>query len=162
MSLIQVYTPNYKMTSTEKTTVKVYLHLTSCISCDMLLDDDDETCMVGNDTICLKCYENKYDNDDYSDPDDDKCECSFPKFNIKDGIQSCSICNKRDHYKCGIVDDHSDDDDDEYHYDCGCNTRYEPDSYLMTKGDAEADICQTCYEKKSNNEFMDWICTNTE
>ena len=62
------------MTSTEKQTTA--LHLTSCISCDMLLDDDAETCMVGNDTICLKCYE--------EDDSDDECFIQYRK-EIEDG-----------------------------------------------------------------------------
>ena len=51
------------------------------------------------------------------------CECDFPKFIINDGIQSCSRCGKDDHYKCGVVADHSEDDTEEEEdadgY-CGC------------------------------------------
>tara|TARA_R110002167_G_scaffold71882_6_gene202645 strand:+ start:10106 stop:10714 length:609 start_codon:yes stop_codon:yes gene_type:complete len=43
------------------------------------------------------------------------CECDFPKFIINDGIQSCSRCGKDDHYKCGVVADHS-EDEEEGHY----------------------------------------------
>tara|TARA_R110001599_G_scaffold280813_2_gene482209 strand:+ start:1742 stop:2266 length:525 start_codon:yes stop_codon:yes gene_type:complete len=42
--------------------------------------------------------------------EEDHCECDFPKFIIEDGIQSCSQCNKVDHYKCGVVADHSEDE----------------------------------------------------
>ena len=31
---------------------------------------------------------------------------------INDGIQSCSKCGKTDHYKSGLVADHSDDDEE--------------------------------------------------
>ena len=41
------------------------------------------------------------------------CECDFPKFIINDGIQSCSRCGKDDHYKCGVVADHSEDEEEE-------------------------------------------------
>ena len=40
------------------------------------------------------------------------CECDFPKFIINDGIQSCSRCGKDDHYKCGVVADHSEDEEE--------------------------------------------------
>ena len=46
------------------------------------------------------------------------CVCSFPSFIINDGIQSCSKCGENDHYKSGVVADHSDDDDDDIHI-CG-------------------------------------------
>jgi hypothetical protein len=43
--------------------------------------------------------------------DDTKvCECSFPKFVVDDGIQSCIYCGLNDHYKNGVVADWSDDE----------------------------------------------------
>tara|TARA_R110002167_G_scaffold304389_1_gene508661 strand:+ start:136 stop:414 length:279 start_codon:yes stop_codon:yes gene_type:complete len=35
-------------------------HMDCCKCCYKLVDDDDETCMVGNDTVCLECYEKYY------------------------------------------------------------------------------------------------------
>ena len=46
--------------------------------------------------------------------DDTKvCECSFPKFVVDDGIQSCIYCGLNDHYKNGVVADWSDDEEEE-------------------------------------------------
>ena len=45
--------------------------------------------------------------------DDTKvCECSFPKFVVDDGIQSCIYCGLNDHYKNGVVADWSDDEEE--------------------------------------------------
>jgi hypothetical protein len=41
------------------------------------------------------------------------CECPFPKFVIRDGIQFCRACELPDHYKNGVVSEWSDDDKDE-------------------------------------------------
>ena len=41
------------------------------------------------------------------------CECSFPKFVVDDGIQSCIYCGLNDHYKNGVVADWSDDEEEE-------------------------------------------------
>ena len=35
----------------------------------------------------------------------------FPKFVIDEGIQSCFSCGIRDHYKKGVVEDSSDDEE---------------------------------------------------
>ena len=39
------------------------------------------------------------------------CVCSFPKFYIDDGIQKCSRCGFRDHYKNGVVADYPTDEE---------------------------------------------------
>ena len=40
------------------------------------------------------------------------CECSFPKFVVNNGIQSCRRCGLKDHYKEGVVADWSDYEDE--------------------------------------------------
>jgi hypothetical protein len=53
--------------------------------------------------VVIKPWKEEEDVEEY-------CECSFPTFIINDGIQSCSKCCKTDHYKSGIVDDHSEEE----------------------------------------------------
>ena len=54
---------------------------------------------------------NERDGDEICDDcEEEYCECNFPKFIIDDGIQSCSRCGKNDHYKCGVVADHSEEE----------------------------------------------------
>ena len=43
------------------------------LDCKTLVDDDDETCIVGNNTVCLECYEKYYSGDDEYNYD---CGCS--------------------------------------------------------------------------------------
>tara|TARA_R110002096_G_scaffold142992_1_gene298574 strand:- start:293 stop:658 length:366 start_codon:yes stop_codon:yes gene_type:complete len=51
---------------------------------------------------------------DSEEEDDDNqvfCECDFPKYVDCNGLQSCKRCGFIDHYKNGIVADHSEDED---------------------------------------------------
>ena len=48
-------------------------YMDSCYDCKTLVDDDDETCIVGNNTVCLECYEKYYSGDDEYNYD---CGCS--------------------------------------------------------------------------------------
>ncbi len=89
-----------------------------CVKCDAVNDGEEKgwlscecmgdycpshaptnSCNGGCDCDCECC--------DY----EDNCECSFPKFVIEDGIQSCSCCGLNDHYKNGVVEDWSDDEE---------------------------------------------------
>jgi hypothetical protein len=61
--------------------------------------------------LCADCQKDIDDEiDTYSD-EEEHCVCDFPKFKITDGIQSCEHCGKCDHYKNGIVDDWSDEEE---------------------------------------------------
>ena len=94
-----------------------------CKGCERVVEDTD-LCDTCNECAnpsqphrCCECEEEEY------------CECSFPKFIIEDGIQSCSKCGKDDHYKCGVVADHSEEEEEEEEEEDPC------------------DICIVCIEK---------------
>ena len=67
--------------------------------------------------VWLNEYWEECGGEEYEDDEDDEdteiinCECPFPKFVIRDGIQFCRACELPDHYKNGVVADWSDNED---------------------------------------------------
>jgi len=83
-----------------------------CETCKKIFTNEEDGDYQGNysDWYCHKCQETLT----FSDEEDEKefCECSFPKFIIKDGIQSCRHCGLVDHYKLGVVENWSEDEEE--------------------------------------------------
>ena len=80
-----------------------------------LLDLEEDDCVCGNNykkglvNNEMRCEDCDIDGKNYEEPGN--CVCSFPKFYIDDGIQKCSRCGFRDHYKNGVVADYPTDEE---------------------------------------------------
>lgn len=57
-------------------------------------------------SLLANCEEEEEEQEE----EEEVCECSFPKFVIKNGLQTCRCCGLLDHYKKGIIAEWSDDE----------------------------------------------------
>ena len=143
---------------------KVILNsMESCSYCFKLLDcniNDNIQCVEEN-YVCGDCYEKFYD---YCDPSISMETIRWVSQNSKSIDFTVDRSNEPDTEPETDTDYDTEDlpSDNDGEYDCGCPTKYEPNSYIMTKDDGEAYICQTCYDNRENNEFCNWNCTLTQ
>ena len=101
--------------------------------------------------------------------EEEYCECSFPSFIINDGIQSCSKCSKTDHYKSGVVADHSDEEEVEEELDIcgetgrkfdegnplkGCGKKITEDDENLMIGNIS--YCLSCVENSEEEVISEW------
>ena len=149
---------------------------TECVKCDKPMPEKNDgwvecSCSAHTGWYCDSCSPG---NDCYDDEECDccnpaclcYCECDFPKFIIDDGIQSCSRCGKDDHYKCGVVADHSDyeeEEDEEEFYEVSCaenpdveyfNTLEEAKAFCDKHGDLDYGLIMLCDKHKKH--IGDW------
>lgn len=109
-----------------------------------------------------------HSDDDDDDEDLDICGETGREFDIKNPVIGCGKTITDDDENimignisfCACCGENGMDDDDIYEYDCGCPANATI-SYLMTKDDEEAYICQDCYYSSNNNrgEFKNWVST---
>ena len=127
----------------------------------------------GEQMLCHDCLNEKDDSDDEDDTEK-FCECSFPKFIIRDGYQSCRNCGLLDHYKCGVVADWSDDEITitKAEFDAEINSAYregkkdgirQMEAELEAVEDSDEEVEGVCYECGKEGKFIgkegdDWEC----